>query len=389
VAHIWDGEEEVARLPVELVTEAPQYTRDGVPPAEMAGLQAFDLDSLPDVVDANAALLRLLAAPTIASKLWIHRQYDQSVLTNTVAEAGDAAAVMRVRGSRKGVAFCTDGNGRYCYLDPFAGGAMAVAEAARNVVCVGARPVAITDCLNFGNPERPEVYYQMQQVIGGMAAACEKLGIPVISGNVSLFNETGGEAIYPTPVIGMLGLLEDVTRRCSLTFAREGHEVLLLGGTVSSGAEALAGSEYLKEMHDTVAGRPGIDLELEERLQRAALAATDEGLVAAAHDCAEGGLAVALAEMCFAAGVGLDARDARFDGRIDAALFGEAPSRIVLAVPVGSRQRLAQIAHDHDVPLVAIGRLGGQGFILGRHIDLPLTELARAHGGGLERALGG
>ena len=276
LAHIWDGEEEVARLPVPLVTEAPQYTREGVPPAKMAELQSFALDSLPDLRDANAALLRLLAAPTIASKRWIYRQYDQSVLTNTVAEAGDAAAVMRVRGSRKGIAFCTDGNGRYCYLDPFAGGAMAVAEAARNVVCVGARPIAITDCLNFGHPERPEVYYQMQQVIGGMAAACEKLGIPVISGNVSLYNETGGEAIYPTPVIGMLGLMEDVTRRCSLTFAREGQDVFLLGGdprsaTPAGDASALAGSEYLKEMHDVVAGRPRIDLDLELRLQRAVL----------------------------------------------------------------------------------------------------------------------
>ena len=389
LAHIWDGEEEVARLPVPLVTEAPQYTREGVPPAEMAELQSFALDSLPDLRDANGALLRLLAAPTIASKRWIYRQYDQSVLTNTVAEAGDAAAVMRVRGSRKGIAFCTDGNGRYCYLDPYAGGVMAVAEAARNVVCVGARPIAITDCLNFGHPERPEVYYQMQQVIGGMAAACEKLGIPVISGNVSLYNETGGEAIYPTPVIGMLGLMEDVARRCSLTFAREGQDVFLLGATPAGDASALAGSEYLKEMHDVVAGRPRIDLDLEVRLQRAVLAAMDKGLVAAAHDCAEGGLAVALAEMCLAADAGFEASGLELGGRMDAALFGEAPSRIVVTAPPSAGDKLAEIASAHDVPIARIGRLGGRRLVLGRQIDLTLAELVQAHGGGLERALSG
>ena len=387
LARIRDGEAELACLPVALVTEAPQYTRQGVPPPELAELQSFALGSLPDLLDANVALLRLLAVPTIAAKRWVYRQYDQSVLTNTVAEAGDAAAVMRIRGSRKGIALCTDGNGRYCHLDPYAGGAMAVAEAARNVVCVGARPVAITDCLNFGHPERPEVYYQMQQVIGGMAAACQKLGIPVISGNVSLYNETAGEAVYPTPVIGMLGLLEDVTRRCSLTFAREGHDLFLLGATLAGDADALAGSEYLKDMHNLVAGRPRIDLDLEARVQKAALAAMDEGLVAAAQDCAEGGLAVALAEMCLAAGVGLDASDLRFGGRVDAALFGEAPSRIVAAVPALARQRLAEIAAAHDVPITYIGRLGGQRFVLGGHIDLPLAELVTAYGGGLEQAL--
>jgi phosphoribosylformylglycinamidine synthase II len=389
LAHIWDGEEEVARLPVPLVTEAPQYTREGVPPAEMAGLQSYALDSLPDLRDANGALLRLLAAPTIASKRWIYRQYDQSVLTNTVAEAGDAAAVMRVRGSRKGIAFCTDGNGRHCYLDPYVGGAMAVAEAARNVVCVGARPVAITDCLNFGHPERPEVYYQMQRVIGGMAAACEKLGVPVISGNVSLYNETGGEAIYPTPVIGMLGLMEDVTRRCSLTFAREGQDVFLLGSALLGDASTLAGSEYLKEMHDVVAGRPRIDLDLEVRLQQAVLAAMDGGLVAAAHDCAEGGLAVALAEMCLAADAGLEASGLELAGRMDAALFGEAPSRIVVTAPPSAGDKLAEIASARGVPIARIGRMGGRRLVLGRHIDLTLAALVQAHGGGLERALSG
>ncbi|MDP2948308.1 MAG: phosphoribosylformylglycinamidine synthase subunit PurL, partial [Chloroflexota bacterium] len=388
LARIREGEREMACLPVELLTEAPQYTRQGVPPAALEELRAFPLDSLPDVTNANAALLRLLASPTIAAKGWVCRQYDHHVLTNTVVGPGGDAAVMRVKGTSKGIALCTDGNGRYCYLDPYAGGAIAVAEAARNVVCVGATPVAITDCLNFGNPERPDVYWQMQEVIGGMAAACERLGIPVISGNVSLYNETGGEAVYPTPVIGMLGLLEDVSRRCPMGFVQEGQEVFLLGGSLQADVPTLAGSEYLKEIHGLVAGRPHIDLNLEMRVQRAALAAIGGGLATACHDCAEGGLAVALAEMGMAGGVGLDASGLEMRGRLDAVLFGEGQSRIVVAVAAGTGRRLEELAAEHDVPLAYIGRVGGQRLILGRHIDLPLREMADAYEGGLERGLG-
>jgi phosphoribosylformylglycinamidine synthase II len=388
VARIREGEREVACLPVQMLTEAPQYTRQGVAPAELAELQAFGLDSLPDAADAGAALLRLLAAPTIAAKRWVYRQYDHHVLTNTVDGPGGDAAVMRIRGTKKGIALCTDGNGRYCYLDPYAGGAIAVAEAARNVVCVGAQPIAITDCLNFGDPNRPEVYYQMEQVIGGMAAACHKLGIPVISGNVSLYNETGGEAVHPSPVIGMLGLLEDVHRRCRMAFAEEGQEVFLLGGELEGDASALAGSEYLKEAHGLVAGRPSIDLDLEVRLQKAALAAIGEGLATACHDCSEGGLAVALAEMCIGGGLGLDASDVKLGGRLDAALFGEGQSRIVMAVAPEDGQRLVEVAAGHDVPIARIGRVAGQRLVLGRCVDLPVAELAAAYAGGVERGLG-
>jgi phosphoribosylformylglycinamidine synthase II len=388
VARIREGEQEVARVPVGLLTEAPQYSQQGVPPAELAELQAFGLDSLADVAEAGSVLLRLLSRPTIASKRWVHRQYDHHVLTNTADGPGGDAAVMRIRGTKKGIALCTDGNGRYCYLDPHTGGAIAVAEAARNVVCVGAQPVAITDCLNFGDPNRPEVYYQMEQVIGGMAAACAKLGVPVISGNVSLYNETGGQAVYPSPVIGMLGLLEDVSRRCSMAFAQEGQEVFLLGGGLAGDASALAGSEYLKEAHGLVAGRPSIDLDLEVRLQRAALAAIGDGLAVACHDCAEGGLAVALAEMCIGGGLGLDGSGVKMGGRLDAALFGEGQSRIVMAVAPEARERLAEVAATHEVPIAHIGRVAGRRLVVGRYIDLAVAELAAAYGGGVERALG-
>lgn len=388
LARIREGEREVACLPVGLLTEAPQYSRQGVPPAELAELQTFAGDSLLDVADPAAALLRLLSLPTIAAKQWVYRQYDHHVLTNTADGPGGDAAVMRIRGTKKGIVLCTDGNGRYCYLDPYAGGAIAVAEAARNVVCVGAQPIAITDCLNFGDPNRPDVYYQMEQVIGGMAAACHKLGIPVISGNVSLYNETAGQAVYPSPVIGMLGLLEDVSGRCPMAFSQEGQEVFLLGAELEGDASALAGSEYLKEAHGLVAGRPSIDLDLEVRVQRAALAAIGEGLTTACHDCSEGGLAVALAEMCIGGGLGLDASGLDLTGRLDAGLFGEEQSRIVMAVGPEAGQRLAEMAAAHDVPIAHIGRVGGERLVLGRYIDLPLAELAAAYQGGLERALG-
>lgn len=388
LARIREGEREVACLPVGMLTEAPQYSRPGVAPAELAELQSFAVDSLPDVGDPASALLRLLSLPTVAAKQWVYRQYDHHVLTNTVDGPGGDAAVMRIRGTSKGIALCTDGNGRYCYLDPYAGGAIAVAEAARNVVCVGAQPIAITDCLNFGDPNRPDVYYQMEQVIGGMAAACHKLGVPVISGNVSLYNETGGQAVHPSPVIGMLGLLEDVARRCPMAFAEEGQEVFLLGGELEGDASALAGSEYLKEAHGVVAGRPSIDLDLEVRVQRAALAAIRDGLATACHDCSEGGLAVALAEMCIGGGLGLDGSGVEIGGRLDAALFGEGQSRIVMAVAPEAGKRLAEVAAGHDVPIARIGRVAGERLVLGRYIDLPLAELAAAYGGGVERALG-
>ena len=342
-ARIYDGDELVAELPIEAVVEAPEYTRDPVRPPELDEMQALDLSALPDVADANAALLRLLASPNVTSKRWVFRQYDQSVLTNTVIEAGADAAVMRVKGTNRGIALATDGNGRYCHVSPGAGGAIAVAEAARNVVCVGAQPVAVTDCLNFGNPERPEVYYQMQEVINGMAVACQVLGTPVISGNVSLYNETGGQAVYPTPVVGMLGLLEDVSQHCRPGLTNEGDELFLLGASLEQPPAALAASEYLKLEHGLIGGRLEIDLDLEARVQRAALAAVRQGLASACHDCSDGGLAVALAEMCLAGGpstglrtgLGLDASAAPAVSRLDAALFGEAQSRILVAVPPG------------------------------------------------------
>jgi phosphoribosylformylglycinamidine synthase len=387
-ARIYDGDDLVAELPIEYAVDAPQYTREPVRPPELDEMQALDLSALPDATDARAALLRLLASPNVASKRSVFRQYDQSVLTNTVVDAGVDAAVLRIKGTERGIAVTTDGNGRYCYASPSGGGAIAVAEAARNVVCVGAQPAAVTDCLNFGNPERPEVYYQMQEVISGMAAACEVLGTPVISGNVSLYNETDEQAVYPTPVIGMLGLLDDVHRYCRPGLANEGDAVFLLGATLEQPAAALAASEYLELEHGLIGGHLEIDLDLEARVQRAALAAIRQGIATACHDCSDGGLGVALVEMCLEGGQGLDASNAPDVRRLDAALFGEAQSRIVVAVPSDRREEIAAIAGGMNVPIAYVGSAGGDRLRLWS-VDLPLTELRDAYEGGLERALGG
>ncbi|HLB12517.1 MAG TPA: phosphoribosylformylglycinamidine synthase subunit PurL, partial [Dehalococcoidia bacterium] len=304
---IRDGEEVVARAPASTIAENPVYHRESRRPAYLDELQAMDLAGLPEPADYGRVLLKLLASPNIASKEYVYRQYDHQVLTNTlvVPGAGDAA-VLRVKGTSKAIALTTDGNSRYCYLDPYAGGAIAVAEAARNLVCTGAQPLAITNCLNFGNPEKPEIFYGMEQCVKGMADACQVLDTPVVSGNVSLYNETEGEPIYPTPVVGMVGLLDDADRRCTASFKEEGDMVVLLSaGDADSG---LGGSEYLWLEHGLIAGRPSIDLEAEKRVQGYCIKAIRSRIIKSAHDCSEGGLAVALAECSILGGVGFQGR---------------------------------------------------------------------------------
>jgi phosphoribosylformylglycinamidine synthase len=331
--------------------------------------------------------LQLLASPEIASKRPVYRQYDHQVLTNTVVGPGSDAAVLRIKGTSKAIALATDGDGRMCFLDPYVGGAMAVAEATRNVVCAGAEPLALTDCLNFGNPEKPEVYYQLEQAIRGMAAACQALGVPVVSGNVSLYNETSGEAIYPTPVVGALGLIDDVDRILTMGFRDEGDDIFVLGIDALRGdASELAGSEYLKLFHDgLVAGQPKIDLDVEAHVQRVCLDAARSGLLKSAHDCSRGGLAVALAKCCLAGGRGLDARDVAIEGRIDATLFGEAPSRII--VSTADRAALEALAQGHGVPLLHLGRVSGDRLRVGAQGDWLIDELRGSYEGGLPTAL--
>ena len=392
-AHILDGEKGIAQLPIKHLTEAPRYRLKGQPSREQLERQRLTLKDIPlPDVEVGDILLKLLASPNIASKRSVYQRYDHQVQTNTVAGPGGDAAVLRVKGTQKAVALTIDCNSRYCYLDPYRGGQIVVAEACRNLSCVGAEPLALTDCLNFGNPERPEIYHQLEWCVRGMARACRVLGVPVVSGNVSLYNESQGQAIYPTPIVGGLGLLEDVSLRTGSAFTEAGLTVFLLG---QSGLQArssdLAGSELLNEIHGMVSGRPAIALALEQQVQALCRRAIQQGIVTSAHDCAEGGLAVALAESCIPNSVGFIAGRAlsRLPSRWDCAFFGERQSRIVVSTRPEHAQQLRALAGEARVPLMELGRTGGPAFRLGSNTDIPLTAIAEAWEGGLQRALGG
>jgi phosphoribosylformylglycinamidine synthase len=385
--------EPVAEVPVKALTDdAPVYERPQARPAWLDAARAFDPLSLPEPADAGAALLALLAAPTVASKRAVWRQYDHMVGINTLVLPGSDAAVLRLKGTRRAVAVATDGNGRQGYLDPFQGGAMAVAEAARNVVCAGGRPLAMTDCLNFGSPERPEIMWQLVAAIDGIAAAGRALGIPVVGGNVSLYNETLGQAILPTPIVGVVGLLADAERRVTQWFKEAGDVVLLLGDA----AGRLGGSEYLATLHGRVAGPLApLDLDRERAIQAACLAAIEAGCVRSAHDCAEGGLAVALAESCVSGPVRLGAEiTLPASGRADEVLFGEAPSRIVVSVAPDDQARFGQIVAEWAVPVTVLGRVGGDRLTIrvgsagdGPRVAVGVDALAEAFEGGFARSL--
>src|SRR5436190_157725 len=271
------------------------YEQSYGPPAWLAERQALEPLCLPEPDDYGEALVRLMGSPTIASKEWAYRQYDQQVGTNTLVLPGSDAAVLRIKGTRRAIAISTDGSGRQVFLDPRRGAAMAVCEAARNVSCAGGRPLGVTDCMNFGSPERPEILWQFAEAIEGIAEACRALEVPVVGGNVSFYNETSGTAILPTPICGVVGVLEDAGRLGTQWFKAAGHRIALLGPD----AVSLGGSEYLWTRHGRLAGRlADLDLEIERRVQSAVRAAVGAGLVTAAHDCAEGGLAATLAEGC-------------------------------------------------------------------------------------------
>ncbi|MCY3602836.1 MAG: phosphoribosylformylglycinamidine synthase subunit PurL [Chloroflexi bacterium] len=392
IGQVTDGDEvvlredgvEVGRVPVEVATEAPAYTRDGQRSLEALARSQANPGAFPDLraEAATEALVALIQRPNLASKAEVFRQYDHQVLTNTVVAPGGDAAVLRVPGTTRGIAVATDGNGRYCQLDAHNGGAIAVAEAARNVVCTGARPVAVTDCLNFGAPENLEVYATLAGAVDGISAACEAFGTPVVSGNVSLYNESGGAPVWPTPVIGMLGVLEDVQAHLGAAFERAGAQVWLLGGTVEQAARTLAGSEYLEAVHGAVIGTPTVDLEAEARLHDLVLGANDAGLLLSAHDCSDGGLAVALAECCLLGGYGF-AGEVEVEGRIDAALFGEGQGRIVVSARPEAGVRLAALAEEMGVPATRLGVTTDEGVLHYGPVEADLDEVREAWESGL------
>jgi phosphoribosylformylglycinamidine synthase subunit PurL len=366
---------EFARIPISaLIKEVPVYQRPAERPKSQDDLEQLDLSAIAEPRDLGATLKLMLGSPNIASKEWVYRQYDCYVRSNTVVAPGADAAVVRIKGSDKALALTVDGNSRYCFLDPYVGGALAVAEAARNLACVGARPIGLTDCLNFGSPENPVVMWQFARVIQGMRDACIALKVPVVSGNVSFYNETDGVPIYPTPTIGMVGLLPKVDRVISPWFKAAGDIVVLLGRT----REELGGSEYLRFIHNSVKGTPPwIDLKLEQAIQNCCIEAIDRGILRSAHDISDGGLAIALAECCISGpdkplGVRTEIREMI---RGDALLFSESQSRILVSLQEKDLSQLQEIASEHGVPLQVIGAVGGSRFSIQPILQLPVDEL--------------
>lgn len=355
----------VAEIPAKaLADEGPRYERPFAPPAYQDLLTNLNYDIIPDVKDANAALLSLLGSPTIASKRWVYEQYDHMVQTNTVVRPGSDAAVLRIKGTEKAVAATIDCNSRYCLLNPYEGARIAVAEAARNLVCSGAEPIGLTDCLNFGNPERPDIMWQFVMVVEGLADACEFLKIPVVSGNVSFYNETNGLSIYPTPMVGMVGVLDHADRAMTQWFKEEGDDIILLGAT----REDLGGSEYLKVVHSREQGSPPfLNLEVEKTLHDCVLYLIRERMVRSAHDCSDGGLAVALAESCLSSpgrrlGATVQLRRGRL--RKDAVLFGESQSRVLVSASPIHRRAILDAAEAYAVPAAVIGTVGGDRLVI-------------------------
>ena len=371
---------EVANLPVAPLTEgAPVYDRPTQRPATLDALLQLDVAALPAPKNLSEALLTLLARPTIASKEWVFRQYDHMVRLGTVVRPGRAdAAVIRVEGGKKGLAISVDCNARFVFLDPFEGARLAVAECCRNVACVGGEPLGLTDCLNFGNPEKPEIMWQFAEATRGIAAACRELSVPVVSGNVSLYNETEGEAILPTPTVGVVGLLPDASVSVGAAFVAEGDLVAVLGETHG----CLGGSEYLQAFHGKLAGTPPrLDAVRELSLQRLIRGLVRAGAVQSAHDCSEGGLAVALAECCVVnPDRMLGARLELVSGPLapHAFWFGEDASRIVISVRTDRRQEVTAACQAHGTAVTWLGSVGGDMLKLDAQFKVPVQALSRA-----------
>jgi phosphoribosylformylglycinamidine synthase len=371
-----DGRHEVARLPVQLLT-------DGAPLRRLVGIAPepppdIDIDAIPPLVDPGETLLKMLASPNLRSRRGIYRRYDHMVGDATVVPPGGDAAMLRIKGTTLGLAMTTDCNSRYCHLDPHLGAQLAVAEAARNIVATGARPLAVTDCLNLANPDRPEVYWELEETVAGLAHACRALELPIVSGNVSLYNDASGESpIYPTPVVGMVGLIDDYTKRLGAGLRAEGDFVLLIGSSHND----LGGSDYLKVEYGVVAGRPpALDLAREKAVNKLILTAAQSGYLRSAHDCADGGMLVALAEACLLGGIGVRCPSLRPESplRLDSAFFGESPSRYIVSVQSRAMPELQSLARRHNVEIALLGLAGGDAIEFEGQFKLSLEELRQA-----------
>ena len=377
--HIVSGTQLLADLPVGLLTDPPQYVIDSITPPYLKQLQNYDLNQIdvPDIAP-NMVLMRLLSTSNLTCRQSVYQKYDHQVQTNTVIPPGSDGSLIRIKGTDKGISASTDGNGRLAYLDPYVGGQIAVAEACRNVSCTGAEPIALTNCLNFGNPEKPEVYFQLENCVKGMADASTKFSSPVISGNVSLYNETQDAPIYPTPVVGAVGLTENVRNHVDMSFKNDDDVVLLLGfSEVVSDVNYLAGSEYLEIFHDLIAGQPSIDLEKEISVQKLCRNLIQHDLVKSAHDCSEGGLAVAIAESCIKGEIGFKG-EFETRGRWDVQLFGEQQSRIVISVKKDNIDEVMQLCIDYQVEVLNLGSVGGERLYVPGLLNVSVAEISEA-----------
>ncbi|TDI85709.1 MAG: phosphoribosylformylglycinamidine synthase subunit PurL [Caldithrix sp.] len=378
----------VAEIPAETLVlggGAPVYFRESCQPDYLDELRTFDLQSLPEPDDYTEVLRKLLSSPNIASKKWVFQQYDHMVRSNTLTLPGSDSAVVRIKGTRKGLALSTDCNGKYVFLNPRRGGQIAVAEAARNVVCSGAQPIAITNCLNFGNPYKPEIFWQFKEAVAGIGEACRALDTPVTGGNVSFYNENPDSAVFPTPVIGMLGLINDIAHVMTSAFERAGDIILLLGENRGE----IGGSEYLQLQFDRVAGDcPGLDLEFEKRVQDCVLALIRAGLLSSAHDVSDGGLAVALAESCILSEESLGVHvSLNFEDRADFVLFGEDQSRIVLSLPEFNLNGVNKIISQHNLPAGTIGRVTEKDLVINQLIKCDVAELRELYSAAISKRM--
>ena len=395
-----DATQTVSATPVDTLTDAPEYRFSAPKPSWLDDLQNHDLSDLPELdISPNEALLKLLESPNIASKHSVWRQYDHQVQNNTVIAPGGDAALLRIQGTQRALAVTTDGNGRLVYLNPRVGAAIAVAEACRNLACVGAEPVALTDGLNFGNPETPDIQYQLQEAIAGIAQAADAFNIPVISGNASLYNESAGTAVFPTPIIGALGILENVQQHTTSNFKTEGDTIILLGPSplsyegepatsplLSKGelkgvkTRPLAGSEALALFHNQTAGNPQIALDLEARVQKLCRSLIQQGKVKSAHDCSQGGIAVTIAESAIQGNIGANITHQTLESPTSwlATLFGETQSRIIITCKPSHAQTIITAANKANLPAAKIGTVGGDSIRIGGLIDVSLGQAGNA-----------
>jgi phosphoribosylformylglycinamidine synthase len=365
---------------------APQYDMPVREPEYFSEINNFTIDIINDDENYNKSLLTLLSTPNITSKQFVFRQYDSTVRSNTIQGPGGAAAVIRLKGTQKGLAISTDCNGRYVYLNPRLGGQIAVVESARNVVCSGGEPLAITNCLNFGNPQDPEIYWQFKEAVMGIGEACRALNTPVTGGNVSFYNETGDTAVFPTPVIGMVGLLENINQSTTLEFKDAGDFIVTLGALNGS----LGGSEYLRTIHGKIQGPiPHLNLELEMGIQELCLDAIKKGIIKSAHDLSDGGLAVNLSESLIQSKAGLGAKlDVVRKLHNSELLFGECQSVIIVTLEESALYELILLAQNLNVHTQTIGRVNeSNSLVINDQIDISRTKLENAYFNSLEKIM--